>query len=60
VAQLIKDLLAIQETWVQSLGWEDAPEEGKGYVLQYSGLENSMHCVVHGVTKNLSVSLNCI
>ena len=26
--------------------------EGKGYSLQYSGLENSMDCVVHGVTKS--------
>ena len=25
--------------------------EGKGYPLQYSGLENSMDCIVHGVTK---------
>ena len=25
--------------------------EGIGYPLQYSGLENSMDCVVHGVTK---------
>ena len=25
------------------------PGEGKGYPLQYSGLENSMDCVVHGV-----------
>ena len=24
--------------------------EGKGYQLQYSGLENSMNCIVHGVT----------
>ena len=30
----------------QSLG------EGKGNPLQYSGLENSMDCVVHGVTKS--------
>ena len=29
-----------------------SPEEGKGYPLQYSGLENSMDCIVHGVTKN--------
>ena len=28
------------------------PGEGKGYLLQYSGLENSMDCIVHGVTKN--------
>jgi len=27
------------------------PEEWKGYPLQYSGLENSKDCVVHGVTK---------
>ena len=25
--------------------------EGKGYPLQYSGLENSMDCIVHGVTE---------
>ena len=25
--------------------------EGNGYPLQYSGLENSMDCIVHGVTK---------
>ena len=28
------------------------PEEGKGYPLQYSGLETSMDCTVHGVTKS--------
>ena len=28
------------------------PGEGKGYPLQYSGLENSMDCVIHGVTKS--------
>ena len=27
-------------------------EEGKGYPLQYSGLENSMDCTVHGLAKN--------
>ena len=26
--------------------------EGNSYPLQYSGLENSMDCVVHGVTKS--------
>ena len=25
---------------------------GKDYPLQYSGLENSMDCIVHGVTKS--------
>ena len=29
-----------------------SPEEGKGYPLQYSGLENSMDSIVHGVTKS--------
>ena len=28
-----------------------SPREGKGYPLQYSGLENSMDCIVHGVCK---------
>ena len=27
------------------------PGEGKGYSLQYSGLESSIDCIVHGVTK---------
>ena len=29
VAQLVKNLPAMQETWVQSLGWEDPLEKGK-------------------------------
>ena len=29
-----------------------SPGEGKGYRLQYSGLENSMDCIVHGVAKS--------
>ena len=40
---------------VEDLGWIPglgrSPGEGKGYPLQYSGLENSMHCIVHGVTE---------
>ena len=32
-------------------GWEDPLEKGKaGYLLQYSGLENSMDFIAHGVT----------
>ena len=27
------------------------PGEGKGYPLQYSGLENSIDCIVHAITK---------
>ena len=29
-----------------------SPGEGKGYPLQYSGLENSMDYTVHGITKS--------
>ena len=29
VAQLVENLPAMLETWVQSLGWEDPPEKGK-------------------------------
>ena len=28
------------------------PGEGKGYLLQYFGLENSMDCIVHWVSKS--------
>ena len=29
-----------------------SPGEGNSYALQYSGLENSMDCIVHGVAKS--------
>ena len=29
-----------------------SPEEGNSYPLHYFGLENSMGCIVHGVTKS--------
>ena len=29
-------------------GLGGSPGEGKGYPLQYSGLENSMDCIIHG------------
>ena len=37
VAQLVKNLPAMWEAWVQSLGWEDPQEKGKAYPLQYFG-----------------------
>ena len=55
---MVKNLPAMQETWVSSLGWEDPLEKGTaGYPLQYSGLENPMdrgawQATVHGVAKN--------
>ena len=57
MAQKAKNLPAMQETWVRSLGWEDSPGEENGYPLWYSGLENPMDrgthwAIVHGVSKS--------
>ena len=43
VAQLVKNPPAMRETWV----WE-----GNSYPLKYSGLENSMDHIVHGIAKS--------
>ena len=37
---MARNLPEMQETWVQSLGWEDSPGGGHGNPLQYSYLEN--------------------
>ena len=42
----------MRETWVRSLGWENSPGEENSYPVQYSGLENSMDYIVHGVAKS--------
>ena len=42
VAQMVKDLPAMQETWGLIPGLGRSPEEGDGYLLQYSCLENPM------------------
>ena len=70
VAQRLKHLPAMQETWVWSLGWEDSPGEGNGNPLQYSWLENPMdggawwatvgHRVGHDWATLLSLMLNII
>ena len=41
MAQMAKNLSAMWETGVQSLGWEDSPGEGTGNPLHYSCLENA-------------------
>ena len=51
VAQLVKNPPAMWETWVRSLGWEDRLEKAT-HSFQYSGLENSMDSMVHGVAKS--------
>ena len=57
VAQTVKNLPAMRETQVPSMGWEDPLEKGKANQLQYSGLEHSMDIevqrdIVHGVPKS--------
>ena len=47
VAQLVKNLPAVWETWVQSMGWEDPLKKGKATPVFL--LENSIVCTVHGV-----------
>ena len=46
MTQLIKNQPVMQETWVQSLGWEDPLEKGKVTHSSILGLENSMDCTV--------------
>ena len=42
VARTVKNLLAMQETWVRSLGGEDPLKKGMATPVQYSCLEKSM------------------
>ena len=65
MAQLVKNLPAMQEDLGSIPGLGRSPGEGKGYPLQYFGLENSMDSIVHGVaelgtTEQLSLSLSLI
>ena len=57
VAQMVKNLPAVEETRVQSLGWEDPLEKG---MFAYSSIlawripwtEETGRLQVHGVTKS--------
>ena len=56
VAQKVKNLPTVRETWFRSLRWEDPLKKGNGYPLQYSCLENPVDrgawwATVHGVAK---------
>ena len=56
VAQRLKHLPAMQESWVWFLGWEDPLDEGNGNPLQYSCLKNPMDrgawwAILYGVAK---------
>ena len=56
MAQMVKNLPAMQETWVQSLGWEDPLEEGMATHTSILAWRMPMdrgawHATVHGVTE---------
>ena len=51
VSQLLKNLPAMLETWVQSLGWDDPLE--KGMATHYSILAWGIHRLyIHGVANS--------
>ena len=52
MAQLVKNLPAIRKDLGLIPGLGRFPGVGKGYPLQYSGLENFMEYIVHGVAKS--------
>ena len=51
VAQLVNNLLAMQETWVPSLGWEDPLEKGKATHSSFLAWRIPW-TIIHGVTKS--------
>ena len=52
VAQLIKNVPVMQETWVWSLGWEDPLEKGKAIHSSILAWRIPSDCRVHGVANS--------
>ena len=52
VAQLVNNLPAVRETWVQSLGWEDPLEKGKATHFSILAWRIPWTVQVHGVAKS--------
>ena len=57
MAQMVKNLPAMQETWVQSLGWEDPLEEGMAIHSSILAWRipidrGTWQATVHGVAKS--------
>ena len=57
MAQMVKNLLAMQETWVLSLGWEDPLEEGMATPSSILAWRipidrGAWHAISHGVTQS--------
>ena len=64
VAQLVKNPLAMWETWIRPLGWEDPLEKGKATQSSVLVWRIPWTVLVHGVTESdmteqLSLSLWC-
>ena len=63
VTQLVKNLPAMWETWVQSLGWEDPLEKGKVttpifWPGEFFGLYSPWGCKESDTTEPLSLITN--
>ena len=57
VAQMVKNLSVVPETWVRSLGWEDPLEKGKAthsiiLAWRIPMDRKAWWATVHGVTKS--------
>ena len=54
MTQMVKNALAMQETWVRSLGWEDPLEATHSSILAWRIPRNrgAWQAAVHGVVKN--------
>ena len=57
LAQMVRNPPAVQDTWVQSLGWEDPLEEGMATLSSILALRIPMdrgawRATVHGVAKS--------
>ena len=57
VVQMVKNLPAMRETWVRSLGWEDALEEGttthsSTLAWRIPTDRGAWRATVHGVTES--------
>ena len=64
MAQLVKNLPAMQETWIRSLGWEDPLEKGKAthsrILGEFHGLYSPWGCKELDTTERLSLSLTFV
>ena len=57
MAQLVKNLSVMRETWVQSLGWEDPLDKGKATHSSILAWRiHSMDCIVRGIAKELDTT----